>query len=150
MRTQKTVFTDRWLRSLKPLKPDDRGYRKFKWDAALPHFGIKHGGEIAFYVGIRSPATRQWVERHVGDYPKTSIAEARAKARGIIAAILEGRPPPALEGGTFAEMTVRYVAEILPSKRSGKACEQLIYREFVPRLGKRQLTSISSDDYVSC
>jgi integrase len=149
MRSDKVVFTDRWLRSLKALKPGDPGYRKYRWDAALPHFGIRHGGEVAFYVGIRSPRTKKWIDRHLGDYPLLPLASAREKAREAIAAITEGRAIPLADGGTFGEMAARYVAEILPGKRTAKACEQMIDREFIPVIGNRPLVSLAQDDCVA-
>jgi integrase len=146
---KKTVFTDRWLRSLRPLKPGDPGYRKYRWDATLPHFGIRHGGELAFYVGIRSPQTKKWIDRHLGDYPLLPLADARAKAREAIAAITEGRAIPLAEGGTFGDMAARYAAEVLPGKRTAKACEQMIDREFIPVIGNRPLASLTQDDCIA-
>ena len=149
MRSAKVVFTDRWLKSLKPLRPGDPGYRKFRWDAALPHFGIKQGGELAFYTGIRDPRTGKWIERHHGDYPIVSLAEARARSRNTSAAITEGRPLPAPGGSagtTFADLAERYKLEVLPGKRTAKACGQMIDREITPAIGDRVLSAITEDD----
>jgi integrase len=152
MSSAKVVFTDRWLRSLKPLKPGDPVYRKYRWDAALPHFGIKLGAKVAFYTGIRNPHTGKWVERHHGDYPVTSLADARARSRETSAAITEGRPLPAAGGSsgmTVADMAERYKTEILPSKRTAKACAQMIDREILPVIGGRALDELTEDDCVA-
>src|SRR5262249_1568923 len=77
----------------------------------------------AFYAGIRSPVTGKWTERHLGDYPTLKLADARQQAREWVEAIREGKPLPERHGSTsFADVVERYIAEILPGKRSKDDC----------------------------
>jgi len=87
----------------------------------------------------------------LGEYPILPLADTRSRAREWLGAVIEGRPAsvPVRNAMTFAEMAGRYVEEVLPAKRSAKACEQLIDRELLPTLGARKLTSITQDDLVS-
>jgi integrase len=71
-----------------------------------------------------------------------------ASARDIVAAIIEGKPLPERHGGTLADIAERYIAEILPKKRTAKACEQALRREVLPVIGPMPTTSIAHEDLV--
>jgi integrase len=117
----------------------------------VPHFGIKRGAAIAFYVGMRSPTTGKWIERHIGDYPTISLADARNKARAIIEAIVEDKLLPvsrAEQPSTFSGVVETYKKACLADKRSRREIEAALDRASAI-FGRRAATSLRHEDIVS-
>src|SRR2546430_5063149 len=86
----KTLLTDRGLGAMKPAAP---GTRKMIWDAAVPSFGarVSEKGKITFIVMRR--LNGKLVRRVVGEYPITTLAEAREAALAALRDIAKGIDP---------------------------------------------------------
>jgi integrase len=144
---RRITLTDRALRALKPPKDGKRGQPTY--DAVVPGLCVRVGARAAvFYVTKRVAEQFKWIR--LGIYPVMPLADARIRAREVLSAISEGRPPPAPVKSTitFADAAERFIAECLIAKRTARASEQTIRRELIPTLGNRPITSISHDDLV--
>jgi integrase len=141
-------FSDRSLKALKPSK--ERGQPVY--DTVLPGLCVRVGARgTVFYVTKRDRTTKKFRWVRLGNYPVMGLAEARARARDVIGAVTESKPipPPAAKGiTTFEEIAERFIVECLPGKRTAKASEQTIRREFISVLGPRPITSIVHEDLV--
>jgi integrase len=133
-----------------PLKPGDPDYRKRTYDTIVPGLFIRPGGRLAFYA----TKADKWVR--LGDYPILSLADARARARGVVGAITEHKPVPVSEktAQSLEDAAEQYIATVLPftakgqPKRTKKALEQLWRREILPVLGHRPAASIKHEDVI--
>ena len=141
----KVAFTDRFLQARKPSPT-----RTVIWDAVLPGLCVRVGRHPVFYIAKRPPGSSRTLWVKLGIYPVMPRAEARARAREALGALLEGKPAPRPSAAvmTFAAAAERYIAECLPDKRTHLEKEQLIRRELVPVLGAMPLPSIRHEDLV--
>jgi integrase len=148
---RKKPLTDRFLRSLKPLKSTDPGYRKAWWDTAMPGLCIRPGERVTFYVAKRSRHASKFVWTKLGDYPALSLAEARVRAGQIVTALADGKPIPAPARNTvsFADASDLFIEQCLDGKRTRVEIEQLIRGKLIPKIGHLPLTAITHDDLVT-
>jgi integrase len=90
--TRKVALTDR---SLLAMKPAPAGKRLTIWDARMPGLAVRitDKGKRSFYAVRRRAGvdTPSWVS--LGAYPVVTLAEARAKAREALGALMEGKDP---------------------------------------------------------
>ena len=152
----KRDFTDRFLKAIKPVPT---GKRVIIWDAAVPGFGIRISEKStaqnigAFVLVSRFPGGRHPVARRIGDYPATSLADARTKARawredltkGIDPAVKEEerrRAEQARRDDTFAAAFDQFAQRHLALLRTGKAVEQTIRRIVTPKWGDWPLSDV--------
>jgi integrase len=159
----KIALTDR---SLQAMKPAADGRRTVVWDALLPGLAVRVSdkGRRSFYAVKRRAGRQQpsWVL--LGSYPVTTLAEARAKAREALGALMAGDDPATLAeptrrakeederrlaAGTFAAVAERFVKQHLPRLRSARAGEALIRRELIPTLGSKPIGEIRRRDVIA-
>lgn len=64
------------------------------WDLVLPAFGVRvsHTGKRVWMVAVRRPGTEHPTRIKLGTFPPMALADARAKARAIMAGGAPGSP----------------------------------------------------------
>src|SRR5262245_10552132 len=89
---QRAVFTDRYLRSLRPAP---LGKRVVHWDAVKPSFGcrVTDRGVVSFFVMRRMPGNPRPVRVALGRYPEVSLAAARKLATTALGDLASGVHP---------------------------------------------------------
>jgi integrase len=151
---RRKLFTDKWLQSRKPLKPDDAEYRKAIWDTATPGLCIRQGTRVTLYVAKRPPNSSKFVWIKLGDYPTLPLAEARSRARETVAAIVDNKPVPRPASNTvsFGDVVEQFIQTRLPftakghKKRTAAAEEQALRRELPRALLDRPARTIGRED----
>lgn len=164
----KKDFTDRFLRSIKPAEP---GKRVIYMDAVVPQFGLRVGDKStkdnigAFVLVARWPGgSKNPAPRRIGDYPITSLAEAREIAREWREDIRQGIDPKVKEeqrrceeelrrkeeanaqANTFSAVFEDYRAECLSRIKTGEAATGDIKRHVIPKWGPRPIAEIRRAD----
>jgi hypothetical protein len=156
----KRDFTDRFLRSIKPA---DAGKRVILWDAQIPGFGIRVSDKstpdnkgafvlVTRFPGIANPATRR-----IGDYPATSLTDARQIAREWREDVRKGVDPKTKKAelqreearrraDTFATVFEDYAAERLDRLRTGYEVKRTIQKHAVPAWGSRPISDLRRAD----
>src|SRR5262249_8489434 len=131
---RKIALTDR---SLQALRPAPEGRRVVVWDVLLPGMAVRVSGKgkRSFYAVRRRTGKAQpsWVL--LGAYPATTLAEARAKARDALGALIEGHDPARraedmrrareeverrLQASTFAVVAEDFIKRHAMARRSGR------------------------------
>jgi hypothetical protein len=136
-------LTDLTVRSL---RPPARGQKDYA-DDAIPGLAVRvsQGGTKAFTLTYGSPRKRLTL----GRFPIISLAQAREKARQLLAhRTLHGDRPPAL---TFEEaLTLFLRVHCAEHNRPSTALEteRLLRRHFLPTLGTRTLQEIATSDIL--
>jgi integrase len=160
---RKIGLTDR---SLLALRPAADGHRQTIWDSLMPGMAVRVSGKgkRSFYAVRRraGQANPSWIL--LGAYPVMTLAEARARAREALGALIAGDDPAALaearrrereeaerrsKAGTFAPVAERFIAGHLPRLRTRRVYEALIRRELIPALGDRPIGEIRPRDIVA-
>jgi integrase len=107
--TRPVAFSDRYLKAVKPALA---GKRVHLWDAACPNLGLRVSdtGRKTFYLvkRVAGKVGATWFK--LGRFPyELSLAQAREKARSLLADITEGKDPKriALERKRAAEREAR-------------------------------------------
>ena len=153
-------------RSLQALRPAPGGGRTIVWDALLPGMAVRVSGKgkRSFYAVKRRAGQTQpsWVL--LGAYPVTTLAEARAKAREALAALIEGEDPASLaeakrrareeaerrrRASTFAAVAQDFIRRHAITRRSGKGTARIIRRELVPAWGERAIAEVTRRDVIA-
>jgi integrase len=128
--------------AVRNLKPPAKGQKEYP-DDALPGFAVRvsQGGTKAFTLVYGSPRRRLTI----GRFPVISLAQAREKARQILAhRTLHGDRPPEL---TFEEALQRFLTVHCAQHNrptTAKETERLLRRHFLPELGSRPLKDIGT------
>src|SRR5262245_13356194 len=88
----KRIFTDRSLKALGAAAP---GKRLMVWDGLLPGFGMRitSNNVKSFVVLARLAGKRTPVRIVLGRYPALTLADAREKARKVLADMSTGIDP---------------------------------------------------------
>jgi integrase len=132
--TMRATLTDRSIRALAVPSSGQVDY----FDTKLPGFGLR----------VTARGVRSWVVlyRHhgrkrrltLGTVPLLSLADARAKARDVLASVVKGEDPAtekraSREAATFADLASEYIEKhAKPKKRSWKEDERIL-RVYVPK-----------------
>src|SRR2546426_2676958 len=124
----RTRLTDTVIRSLAPPTSGQVTW----WDTTLPRFGLRlaAGGSRAWVVAYKVRGRTRWVT--LGTYPLVPLADARSKAKEMLAAIVQGADPAGerraeREAPTFENLTKEYMdRHARPKKRSWKADERML------------------------
>src|SRR5262245_6849387 len=147
-----TVFTDRYLKSLKPAPA---GKRIVCWDAARPSFGarITDRGVISFFVMRRMPGNPRPIRIVLGRYPDISLATARKRATAALGDLVSGVHPKERErlrqGNTFAALAAAFLSRPAAAKqRTAAATAKKIERHLIPRWGARVAAEIKRSDAI--
>jgi len=158
--TQRAVFTDRYLKSLRPAP---LGKRIVHWDAAKPSFGcrITDRGVISFFVMRRMHGKPQPVRVVLGRYPDISLATARKRATAALGDLVAGLHPKARareqqlaqakrQMNTFAALTDEFLHRPASAKqRTAVQIEKNIRRHLLPRWGDRVAAEIKRADVIA-
>ena len=155
----RAVFTDRYLRSLKPADP---GKRITHWDAAKASFGcrVTDRGVVSFFVMRRLPGKPQPVRVVLGRYPDISLAKARQFAGKALGDLVAGVHPKERErerrraadqqqSHTFAALAERYLTRKASGRRTAREIIRIVGRYLLPRFGSRSVTDIRRGDVVA-
>jgi integrase len=147
------VLTQRAVEAAKPPKTG----RTIKTDGIVPGLRmiVHAGGKKSMRLVARINGKQENME--VGDLALMTLANARAKAKGMLAAIANGEDPRAAKRDALkaAAESVEIVARRFIERhakahnKSWKETERLIEREVLPRWGKRPITSITRPDVVA-
>lgn len=140
------------VRSLDALKPPESGVVEW-FDGSLPGFLVRvtSEGRKSFNVLYRVKGSRELRRFKIGTYPPLSLADAREKARDVVAQAqlgIDARTPARVESSS-GELTVeslwnRYVlanqSKLAPS--TAKERERLVRKHILPAFGSRGVNSI--------
>jgi Arm DNA-binding domain len=165
-------------RTLKALKPGQKGKTYDVMDTIVPGFGVRvsETGRRTFILVARfpskfrrntKPGTRTPTRRALGEYGELTLEKARAKARDWLELIRKGIDPRAeierqqVEQQRRRTNSFRAVAEEFirlavigpdsekPRQRKGHEVKRDIEKEFILRWGPRPITEITADDVVA-
>ena len=151
--TKAKVLTQREVETAKP-KPKRYGLR----DGIVPGMRliVHPTGKKGYWLWTRVHG--KLVPLEVGDALLMTLAEARAKAKGMLAAIANGEDPRAVkaEKAKAAADTVEVVGENFIERhvkahnkpRTAEEHERLIRRNIFPVWGRRPITSIKPRDVI--
>ena len=133
-------------RTIAALKPPEKGQRDYA-DDALPGFSVRvsQGGTKTFTLVYGSPRKRVTI----GRYPIITLAQAREKARKLLAhRMLHGDTPPdfTFEDAMILFLKVHCAEHNRPS--TAREIERLLRRHFLPRLGRVALKDISTQNIL--
>ena len=152
----KRDFTDRFLKSIRPTSP---GKRAIFFDAQIPGFGIRvterSSDECkgAFVLVTRYPGSSNPAPRRIGDYPVTSLAEAREVAREWRRDLAKGIDPQEkvaeagrekqrLRANTFGAAFATFADDHLKTLRTGAVVEAQVRKHVFPTLENRPMREI--------
>jgi len=157
---QRAVFTDRYLRSLRPAP---LGKRIVHWDAAKPSFGcrITDRGVVSFFVMRRMHGKSQPVRVVLGRYPDITLAKARKLAAAALGDLVSGVHPKEREReerlahakrqvNTFAALADEFIRRPAAAKqRTADDIAKTIKRHLLPRWGTRIASEIKRSDVIA-
>jgi integrase len=163
----KVMFTDRFLRHLKPAP---KGKRTVYWDSIVPGLCARmtDNGNASFSVmrRVNGILVRRMVgvawhvpfpASHPLPYP---LATAREDARAMIIEMAKGIDPQKRKdaercaealrkANSFAAVAEEFVQRHVRKLRSARASELAIRRELIPRWGDRPIAEISRRDVIA-
>lgn len=135
----KLTLTDVSVRNLKPQSP-----QVTYWDASLPAFGVRVGQETKTFVVIHG---RERKRTTIGRYPSITLAQARQRAKELIAERTLGLAPtkPTL---SFEEALTLFLAAYRQKNRAatGDETKRLLRRHFK---FKKAVADITTDDVTT-
>ena len=146
-------FTDRQIKSLKPKKT-----RYEVWEDNGKGFGVRVAptGRKSFIFLYRFQGTSRRMT--FGNYPETSLADAHAAHAKSRQLLEQGNDPATVEQDAKEESrrspsVKRLVAEYIekyakPRKRSWKEDKRILYKDVVPRWGKRKAQDVARRDII--
>jgi integrase len=157
MRTERVVFTDRFLKSRKPAP---KGKRTPYYDAIVPGLDalVTDTGHVSFGLKKRFPANpRNPTRRALGDYGAITLEQARQKARDWLALIHVGVDPKVEDArqraaeqrrqrATFDVVAQEYVEREVPKLAHAVQAERIIRREFLSRWRGRPAVDILPEE----
>src|SRR5215831_11607176 len=148
---RRAVFTDRYLKSLKPA---EAGKRIVHWDAAKPSFGVRitDRGVISFFVMRRMRGKPQPVRVVLGRYPEIGLAHARKLATAALSELVSGVHPreQRRRANTFAALADQFLRRPAAAKlRTAAAIEKVVNRHLIPRWGTRIAGEIRRADVIA-
>jgi integrase len=149
--TQKTLLTDRFIKSLKPAS---EGKRVTVWDSAIPGFGVRvsdradkagKAAGVSYIVMRRLPGDKQPIRVTIGRHHPEALplAKAREEARKALGLIASGTRPAeekrrrqreAAEqrASTVGAMATEFIADMRRRRlRNAPEFEAIIRREFL-------------------
>jgi len=145
-------ITNLTARSVVALKPPPPTQQVTYWDESLPGFGVR--------VSYRGTKTWTVMYRHsghvrryrLGRVDRLDLADARKRAKQLLAAVDDGGDPAAQRadlraGKTFGELAKEYLERHAKvHKKSWRQDERMINQEPLPRWKDRKLAEISRAD----
>jgi integrase len=148
---RRAVFTDRYLKSLKPAPA---GKRATHWDAAKPSFGcrVTDRGVVSFFVMRRMPGNPRPIRVVLGRYPDVSLAKARQLATAALGTLVSGVHPKQRQHqiNTFGALADAFMHRPAAAKqRTASEIEKNIKRHLLPRWGNRVAAEIKRSDAIA-
>ena len=146
-------FTDRQIKALKPKKE-----RYEVWETNGKGFGVRVSstGRKSFIFLYKFQGTSRRIT--FGNYPEMSLADAHAAHAKSRQLLEQGSDPATVEQDAKEESrrspsVKRLVAEYIekyakPRKRSWKEDERILYKDVVPRWGKRKAQDVTRRDII--
>ena len=146
-------FTDRQIKALKPKKE-----RYEVWETNGKGFGVRVSstGRKSFIFLYKFQGTSRRIT--FGNYPEISLADAHAAHAKSRQLLEQGSDPATAEQDEKEESrrspsVKRLVAEYIekyakPRKRSWKEDERILYKDVVPRWGKRKAQDVTRRDII--
>jgi integrase len=146
-------FTDRQIKALKPRKE-----RYEVWETNGKGFGVRVSstGRKSFIFLYKFQGTSRRIT--FGNYPEMSLADAHAAHAKSRQLLEQGSDPATVEQDEKEESrrspsVKRLVAEYIekyakPRKRSWKEDERILYKDVVPRWGKRKAQDVTRRDII--
>jgi len=146
-------FTDRQIKALKPKKE-----RYEVWETNGKGFGVRVSstGRKSFIFLYKFQGTSRRIT--FGNYPEMSLADAHAAHAKSRQLLEQGSDPATVEQDEKEESrrspsVKRLVAEYIekyakPRKRSWKEDERILYKDVVPRWGKRKAQDVTRRDII--
>src|SRR5438094_1348797 len=137
--------------AVKKIEPPASG-QVTHWDATLACFGIRvaAGGARTWVVQYRAGGRVRRLK--LGHYPLLSVADARTKAKEVLAAVTQGDDPAAekreaREAATFAEVVAEYMERHAKAKkRSWREDQRILERNVLPSWRSRRARDITARD----
>ena len=156
----KRDFTDRYL---KAIKPAEQGKRVIVYDAQVPGFGIRitdksnEESRGTFVLVGRIPGSSNPTARAIGEYPATTLADARETARLWRADIRAGVDPKVKEAerrrederrraDTFRAAFDAFADDHLSSLRTGDVVAKAVRKLVYPHWADRPISEIRRAD----
>ena len=148
---RRAVFTDRYLKSLKPAPA---GKRIVHWDGARPSFGVRvtDRGVVSFFVMRRMPGNPRPIRVVLGRYPDLSLATARKRATAALGDLVSGVHPKQHRHqiNTFSALAEAFLRRPAAAKqRTAFKIEKTIKRHLLPRWGARAAAEIKRADAIN-
>jgi integrase len=132
------------------MKPPAAG-RTDVWDSVLPAFGLRVSatGRHVWIAAVRKPGSPHPVRQSIGTYPELSLADARRKARELMAdpagVVAEQKRAKA---ATVADVTRQFIERHQkPRNRSWREVERILNRELAP-WAHRPMAEITRRDVI--
>jgi integrase len=147
-------LTDSKIKSLKP-----KTSRYIEWDDGCPGLGVRvsTAGRRSFVLMYRFDGRSRMIT--LGKYPVLILTDARAKAFEAMGKVKRGTDPGfELTSGKKAERDALTVRDLVDSymnnhakrkKRSWREDERVLFKDIVPRWGRRKAKSITRLDVVN-
>lgn len=141
------------------LEPNETYY--FVWDSDVSGFGIRvwPSGKKTYVVQYRQPGLgRRGVARRItlGDHGALAPEEARKLAKRELGKVAQGENPAEdrakrKAGETVSELGVNYLKDVKVRRKASTAreYERMWQKHVLPRLGKKQVASVSSQEIAA-
>jgi len=135
----KAHLTDTSIKSLKP-----QGIQVTYWDIALPSFGcrVSPGGTKTFTVMYGENRKRVTI----GRYPTLTLAEARAKAKEMLAEVALGKHGVTIAFAAAVDLFINTHVAVNNSATLAREMQDLLGRHFVEKFGRRPVEELTTED----
>ncbi len=122
------------------------------WDATLPGFGLRvaSGGAKTWIAMYRHDGRVRRLK--LGRYPLMGLADARTRAKEVLAAVIRGNDPAGekraeRDAALFAEIAREYLERHAKTKkRSWREDQRILERDVLPAWGSRKAKDITARD----
>ena len=125
--------------------------RDVRWDDAIPGFGLRiyPTGRKSFVLSYRYAGRKRFMT--LGNYGVFTLEQARTMARKELGSVADGGDPledrnKATHGKTMKNLCAEYWKQQGQYKRSSRDDKRHIDKYIIPRMGNRQIKSITRSD----
>jgi integrase len=143
------TLTDKFIQGAKC----PAGKKQIEWfDGAVPgHSLIVSAAAKVFYAHYTDPGSGKRARVKIGGYPDISLSKSREKARGVRAAVSEGRDPTDRRGAmSVADLVENYIARHAANQRSGDEIARRLRKNVTGVIGKTKLSALHRRDLTRC
>jgi Arm DNA-binding domain len=135
--------------SVARIKPPKSGQLEV-WDSTLPAFGLRvtSAGARSYVVALRKPGAKHPSRIKIGEPGSMALADARTKARELMADPSGLEPQEQAEPDTVAAVIAEFITrDQKPRNRHWREVEGILKRELAPWL-ERPIQSITRRDVI--